>query len=175
MNKMNKQKMFNFSSDRQNKAIIPRSTGPLLSSNAKSVNNNDNLYSNSVGLSTGSNENNMSQTYTHIQFNSISNLHKSNSNINNSKINSNSKNNSRHLFSPNKFNKTFYNNNISNKDIKRRLNDLIFIVNHNRNKNYDIRNKNNISDYKNKSIKLINSKSGLKKQGYKSSKRFMFK
>ena len=175
MNKMNKQKMFNFSSDRQNKAIIPRSTGPLLSSNSKSGNNNDNLYSNSVGLSIGSNDNNMSQTYTHVQFNSISNLNKSNSNINNSKINSNSKNNSRHLFSPNKFNKTFYNNNISNKDIKRRLNDLIFIVNHNRNKNYDIRNKNNISDFKNKSINLINSKSGLKKQGYKSSKRFMFK
>ena len=172
-NKMSKQKIFNFSSDRQNKVIIPRAS--LLLSNSKRININDNLYSNSMGLSIGSNDNNISDINTHIQFNSTSNLNISNSNINNSKINSNSKNNSKTLFSPNKFNKTFYNNNINNKEKNRKLNDLIFLVNNHRNKNYDINHKNNMSDFKNKSINLINSKSYLKKQGYKSSKRFMFK
>ena len=175
-NKMSKQKLFNYSSDRQKKVIIPRSNGHLFSSNSKQINNNiDNFYPNSLGLSIGSNDNNYSETYSHIQFNSISNLNKSNSNINNSKINSNSKNNSKHLFSPNKFNKTFYNNNIPNKEIKKKLNDLLFMVNYNKNKNYDNNYKNNVNDFKNKSINLINSKSYLKKQGYKSSKRFMFK
>ena len=175
-NKMCKQKLFNFSSDRQKKVIIPRSNGPLFSSNSKQMNNNlDNFYSNSLGLSIGSNDNNYSETYSHIQFNSISNLNKSNSNINNSKINSNSKNNSKNLFSPNKFNKTFYNNNNHNKEIKKKLNDLLLLVNHCKNKNYDNNYKNNINDFKNKSINLINSKSYIKKQGYKSTKRFMFK
>jgi hypothetical protein len=173
---MSKQKLFNYSSDRQKKVIIPRSNGHLFSSNSKQINNNiDNFYPNSLGLSIGSNDNNYSETYSHIQFNSISNLNKSNSNINNSKINSNSKNNSKHLFSPNKFNKTFYNNNVPNKEIKKKLNDLLFMVNYNKNKNYDNNYKNNVNDFKNKSINLINSKSYLKKQGYKSSKRFMFK
>ena len=49
------------------------------------------------------------------------------------------------------------------------------MVNYNKNKNYDNNYKNNVNDFKNKSINLINSKSYLKKQGYKSSKRFMFK
>ena len=171
-NKTNKQNIFNFSSDRQNKVVIPRGIGPLLSSNSKRF---DNLYSNSMGLSIGSIDNNNSEPYTHMQFNSISNLNKSNSNGNNSIIYSNSKNNSKHLFSPNKFNKTYYNNNINNKRIKNKLNDLIFMVNHNRNKNYENNYRNNMIDFKNKSINLINSKSFLKKQGYKSSKRFMFK
>lgn len=175
-NKMNKQNIFNFSSDRQNKVIIPRSTGPLLSSDSKQLNNIDNIYTNSMGLSIGSNDINNSETYNHIQFNSISNLNKSNSSyINNSKIFSNSKKNSKHLFSPNKFNKTFYNNNSNNKEIKKKLNDLIFLVNNNRNKNFESNYKNNMNDFKNKSINLINSKSYLKKQDYKASKRFMFK
>ena len=176
---MNKQKIFNFSSDRQNKAIIPRRACLLLSSDSKQLNNIDNLYSNSMGLSIGSNDNNNSETYNHIQFNSISNLNKSNSSYanNNSRIFSNTKNsnNNKHLFSPNKFNKTFYNNNSNNKEIKRKLNDLIFMVNNNRNKNYDNYYKNNMNDFKNKSINLINSKSYLKKQDYKAAKRFMFK
>ena len=175
-NKMNKQNIFNFSSDRQNKVIIPRSTGPLLSSDSKQLNNIDNIYTNSMGLSIGSNDINNSETYNHIQFNSISNLNKSNSSyINKSKIFSNTKNNSKHLFSPNKFNKTFYNNNSNNKEIKKKLNDLIFLVNNNRNKNFESNYKNNMNDFKNKSINLINSKSYLKKQDYKASKRFMFK
>ena len=170
-NKMSKQNLFNFSSDRQNKVIIPRSMGPFFSSNSKSIKNIDNLYSNSIGLSIGSNDNNTSENYTHVQFNSISNLNKSNSNIH-----SNSKNISKHLFSPNKFNKTFYNNNInSNKEIKKKLNDLIFMINNNRNKNYDRKQKNKMNDFKNKSINLISSKSYLKKHDYKSSKRFTFK
>ena len=176
---MNKQKIFNFSSDRQNKAIIPRRACPLLSSDSKQLNNIDNLYSNSMGLSIGSNDNNNSETYNHIQFNSISNLNKSNSSYanNNSRIFSNTKNsnNNKHLFSPNKFNKTFYNNNSNNKEIKKKLNDLIFMVNNNRNKNYENYYKNNMNDFKNKSINLINSKSYLKKQDYKAAKRFMFK
>ena len=170
--KMNKQQIFNFSSDRQNKAVIPRGSGPVLSSNSKRF---ENLYSNSMGLSIGSIDNNNSETYNHIQFNSISNLNKSNTNVNNSKMFSNNKKNTKHLFSPNKFNKTYYNNNINNKEIKKKLNDLIFMVNHNRNTNHENNFRNNMSDFKNKSINLINSKSFLKKQGYKSSKRFMFK
>ena len=170
--KMNKQQIFNFSSDRQNKAVIPRGSGPVLSSNSKRF---ENLYSNSIGLSIGSIDNNNSETYNHIQFNSISNLNKSNTNVNNSKMFSNNKKNTKHLFSPNKFNKTYYNNNINNKEIKKKLNDLIFMVNHNRNTNHENNFRNNMSDFKNKSINLINSKSFLKKQGYKSSKRFMLK
>ena len=170
--KMNKQQIFIFSSDRQNKAVIPRGSGPVLSSNSKRF---ENLYSNSMGLSIGSIDNNNSETYNHIQFNSISNLNKSNTNVNNSKMFSNNKKNTKHLFSPNKFNKTYYNNNINNKEIKKKLNDLIFMVNHNRNTNHENNFRNNMSDFKNKSINLINSKSFLKKQGYKSSKRFMFK
>ena len=174
--KINNPKIFNFSSDRKNKVIIPRSTGPLLSSDSKQLNNIDNLYTNSMGLSIGSNDNNDSENYNHIQFNSISNLNNSNSSyVNNSKIFNNSKNNNKYLFSPNKFNKTFYNNNTNNKEIKKKLNDLIFMVNNNRNKNYENYYKNNMNDFKNKSINLINSKSYLKKQDYKASKRFMFK
>ena len=107
---MNKQKDFNFSSERQNKVIIPRGTGHLISSNTKPNNINDNLYSNSLGLSIGSNDNNFNENNTHIQFNSISNINKSSSNMNNSNLHSNNKNNNKNLFSPNKFNKTYYNN-----------------------------------------------------------------
>ena len=172
-NRMNKQKDFNFSSERQNKVIIPRGTGHLISSNTKPNNINDNLYSNSLGLSIGSNDNNFNENNTHIQFNSISNINKSSSNMNNSNLHSNNKNNNKNLFSPNKFNKTYYNNKGTNKEIKRKLNDLIFMVNINKNKNYDA--KNNMSNFKNKSINFINSKPHLKKQSYKSSKRFIFK
>ena len=174
-NKMSKQKIFNLSSDRQNKVIIPRSTGQLMSSNSKRLYNNDNFYSNSMGVSIGSNDNNISENDTHIQFNSISNINKSHSNANNSKIMSNNKTNIKNLFSPNKFNKTYYNNKVNNKDIKRKLNDLIFMVNYHRNKNYDLNRKNNMSDFKNKSINFINQKPQLKNQGYNSSKRFIFK
>ena len=174
MNKMNKQNVFNFSSDRQNKVIIPPSSG-LLSSNSKRLNNNNFFYSNSMGLSIGSNDNNISDTNTNIQFNSISNVNKSNSNLNNSKLYSNSKNDGKNLFSPNKFNKTYYNNKINNKEIKKKLNDLIFMGNYNRNQHYNLYNKNNnMSDFKNKSLNLINSKQN-KRQNYKTSKRFMFK
>jgi len=172
-NRMNKQKDFNFSSERQNKVIIPRGTGHLISSNTKPNNINDNLYSNSLGLSIGSNDNNFNENNTHIQFNSISNINKSSSNMSNSNLHSNNKNNNKNLFSPNKFNKTYYNNKGTNKEIKRKLNDLIFMVNINKNKNYDA--KNNMSNFKNKSINFINSKPHLKKQSYKSSKRFIFK
>ena len=93
--------------------------------------------------------------------------------MSNSNLHSNNKNNNKNLFSPNKFNKTYYNNKGTNKEIKRKLNDLIFMVNINKNKNYDA--KNNMSNFKNKSINFINSKPHLKKQSYKSSKRFIFK
>ena len=173
-NNLNKQKDFNFSSERKNKVIIARGAGHLISSNTKQANINDNLYSNSLGISIGSNDNNFSENNTHIQFNSISNINKSSSNMNNSNVYSNNKNNNKHLFSPNKFNKTYYSKG-NNKEIKRKLNDLIFMVNYNKNKNYDINHKNNISNFKNKSINLVNSKPHLKKQSYKSSKRFIFK
>ena len=47
--------------------------------------------------------------------------------------------------------------------------------NYNRNQHYNLYNKNNnMSDFKNKSLNLINSKQN-KRQNYKTSKRFMFK
>ena len=174
-NKMSKQKIINFSSERQNKLIIPRSTGQIISSNSKRLYNNDKFYSNSMGVSIGSDDNNINENDTHLQFNSISNINKSHSNANNSKVISNNKTNIKNLFSPNKFNKTYYNNKANNKDIKNKLNDLIFMVNYHRNKNNELNHKNNMSDFKNKSINFINQKSLLKKQGYKSTKRFMFK
>ena len=171
--KLDKQNDFNFSSERKNKVIIPRGNRHLISTNSKKAKINENLYSNSLGLSIGSNDNNFSENNTHIQFNSISNINKSSSNMSISNVCSNNKNNNKHLFSPNKFNKTYYNKG-NNKEIKRKLNDLIFMVNYNKSKNYDSNHKNNMSNFKNKSINFINSKSHLKKQNYKSSKRFIF-
>ena len=169
-NKMNKQKLFNFSSDRQIELAVPCPHPPHFpSSNSKRIYNN-NLNCKSEGLY---NENFNSENS--IQFNSISNLNKSSSNLNNSNTHNNSKNKIKNLFSPNKFNKTYYYNVSNNKDIKRKLNDLIFLVNKNGNRNYDINYRNNMSDFKNKSINIIRANINYNNRNLKHQKRFIFK
>ena len=173
-NKITKQKLFNFSSDRQ--FMIPCPDPRFPSSNSKRM-NNVNLNCKSVGLNYGHTNNDNFNSENSIQFNSISNLNQSNSNINNSKAYNNNKNIIKNIFSPKKFNKTYYYNksNNNNKEVKKKLNDLIFLVNQNRNRNYELNYRNNMSDFKNKSINIIKTNFHLTNQNFKHSKRFVFK
>ena len=153
-------KISNFSSGKQKTSKVISRTNDLLYSSSSIFNNNhkDSLYTKSIGLSFGSNDNNLSENNTNVVFNSISNINKSNSNINSSYYN----------YSPSKFNKTYYYNK-NNKELQNKINDLISSINskpHNKNEIYYF-NKNSSSNNKNKSINCFNSISYMDKLRHK--------
>ena len=173
--KVNPNNMINYSIDKLKGAKtknISRANALLYSSNSifnsMNYNNKDNhecLYAKSLGLSFGSNENNISENnVTNVVFNSISNFNKSNSNINNG-INYYSKNSS-----PYKFNKSsYYYNKNDNKELKnKKINQLIDLINNKKNSNnshelYYLNKNNNISNFKNKFINCFNSTSYIER------------
>lgn len=158
--KNSNQKMLNFSYGKQKTSKVISRTNDLLYSSSSIFNNNhrDSLYNKSIGLSFGSNDNNLSENNTNVVFNSISNINKSNSNINSSYYN----------YSPSKFNKTYYYNK-NNKELQSKINDLISSINNKAcNKNeLNYFNKNSSSNYKNKSINCFNSISYMDKLRHK--------
>ncbi len=180
-NNTNKQNIFDFSTNKQREfgtKIISRTNDLLYSSNSLlNKINRDGLYAKSLGLSFGSNENNISDNATNVVFNSISNLNKSNSNLNNSN-NSNNNNNS-----PNKFKKTFYYNKNEN-ELSNKINNLISLINNKGNNNNicqkfylnknNINNNYSINNFKNKSINCFNSTSYLDKFRTKRNKNIYF-
>ena len=179
-NNANKQNIFDFSTNKQREfgtKIISRTNDLLYSSNSLlNKINRDGLYAKSLGLSFGSNENNISDNATNVVFNSISNLNKSNSNLNNS-------NNSNNNNSPNKFKKTFYYNKNEN-ELSNKINNLISLINNKRNNNNicqkfylnknNINNNYSINNFKNKSINCFNSTSYLDKFRTKRNKNIYF-
>ena len=166
--KKNNNGVFNFSIDKEKgNKIITRTNNLLYSSNSifNNINNRDGLYTKSLGLSFGSNDNNISENnMTNVVFNSISNFNKSNSNLNNSINNNNYSKNS----SPHKFNKTSYYYNKNNREAKNKINNLIALINNKTTNNnshelYYFNKNNNISNFKNKFINCFNSTSYLER------------
>ena len=166
-NNSNSHNIFNYSIDKEKEKgnkIINRTNDLLYSSNSifnNLINNHDCLYRKSLGLSFGSNENNLSDNnITNVVFNSVSNINKNNSNLNIS-TNNYSKNSS-----PYKFNRTSYYYNRNNKEMKNKINNLIDLIknkpyNNNSHEFYYLNKNNNISNFKNKSINCFNSTSFL--------------
>ena len=116
-------KIFNFTVDKERlDKLISRKNNLFYSSNCifnniNKKNENDDIYVKSLGLSFGSNDNNISENNTNVILNSISNLNQSKSNLINSKSN----------YSPNKFNQTYYFIK-SGKSIKDKTNNLISLI-----------------------------------------------
>ena len=161
-----KKNVFNISIDKQKGAKIMHRTNDLLYSSNSIFNkiHNDGLYAKSLGLSFGTNDDNIRNNNANVVFNSISNLNKSNSNFNNS-------NNSYYIninydYSPYKFNKSCYFNK-EKKDSNNKTNGLISLINNKGNNEahhmfYLDKNK-IISNFKNKSIYCFKSTSYLDK------------
>jgi hypothetical protein len=157
-------KISNFSSGKLKTSKVISRTNDLLYSSSSIFNNNhkDSLYTKSIGLSFGSNDNNFNNlsesNINMVVFNSISNINKSNSNINSSYYN----------YSPSKFNKTYYYNK-NNKELQSKINDLLSSINNKaQNKNeVNYFNKSSSSNYKNKSINCFNSISYMDKLRHK--------
>ena len=164
-NNNNQQNIFFSTAKQKQNKVISRTNELLYSSNSifNNINNNDGLYVKSLGLSFGSNENNISENNVNVVFNSISNINKSNSNINNSNNN----------YSPNKSNKTFYYNRHNN-DLKHKINNLISMINNKRNNNikelYYINKNKNLSNLKNRYVHCFNSTSYIDNLKYKKNK-----
>ena len=164
-NNFSKKNLYHYSVDKKKaNGIISRTNDLLYSSNSifNNINNkksSDALYTKSLGLSFGSNDNNISENTTNIVFNSVSNFNKSNSNLNNS-----------NNCSPYKFNQTYYTKN--SKEFKNKINDLVYLINKGNNNSHDLYllNNNNVSNFKNKSINCFNFTSYLDKHKYKKAK-----
>ena len=182
-NNTNHQNVFNLSTNKPRKPggnkVISRTNNLLYSSNSIfNKINKEGLYRKSLGLSFGSNENNVSENNANVVFNSISNLNKSNSNLNNS-------NNSNNNYSPYKFKKSYYYSK-NKKEVNNKINDLISLINNkgsnniykkfyiNKDHNYNNYNNHYIQAFKNKSINCFNSTSYLDKYKNKMTKNIYF-